>query len=106
VTQLAISFDEGARRRDVGHQSALSHGFTTSIRLAIQHAARTRETFTSEDLLLTDATAAALRAFPNALGACFRVEAKAGTIRPTGQYQAATRPEARKRKIALWTGRP
>lgn len=100
-----MSFDEGARRRDVGHASALSHGFVTSIRLAIQHAARTRESFTSEDILLTDATVDALRAFPNALGACIRAEAKAGTIEPTGDYQAANRPEARKRRLAVWRRR-
>lgn len=100
-----MTFDEGARRRDVGHASALSHGFVTSIRLAILHVARTRASgFTSEDVVdtLTPATIDALRAFPNALGACIRAEAKAGAIVPTGAYQAAQRPEARKRRLAVW----
>lgn len=99
-----MTFDEGACRRDVGHESALSHGFVTSVRCAILHIARTQDRFTSEDVvaILPAATVDALAAFPNALGACIRAEALAGSIVATDVTRHATRPEARKRRLVVW----
>jgi hypothetical protein len=99
-----IKPDEGARRRDVGHASALSHVFVDEIRRAVLHVARTRQSFVSEDVIaeLSPATAEALAAYPNVMGAVFRGEAKGGNIAQTGEYRAATRPEARKRRLAVW----
>ncbi len=104
TAQFAIDFDEGARRRDVGHASALSHVFVDDVRAAIRAVARSAVDFTAETVLetLPESTRTALAAFPNAVGACFRAEALNRRIAPTGEYRPATRPEARKRKLAVW----
>lgn len=104
--QLGIDFDEGARRRDVGHASALSHYVVETILFEIVTTVRTSPTFTatSDDVLdaLPEGTRASLAAFPNALGACFRKLALEGKIVDTGRMVRSRRPEARKRKIAVW----
>lgn len=97
-------FDEGARRRDVGHQSALSHWATEAIAESIKAVARRGRDFTSEDVLddLSPAIRDSLRLHPNSLGACMRSAGVQGLITPTGEYRPANRPEARKRKLQVW----
>lgn len=108
TAQFAIDFDEGARRRDVGHADALTHEFVSAIRDAIVRVAETEPRFTSETVLATlpAPILAALARFPNALGACFRAEALADRIEATAETRHADRPEARKRRLVVWRGRP
>lgn len=98
--------DEGARRRDVGHASALSHYVVEAVQFEIVTVIRQSPTLTatSDDVLesLSQTTRDSLAAYPNALGACFRSLALAGKIVDTGRMVRSRRPEARKRKIAVW----
>lgn len=106
--QLAIDFsatiDVGAKLRDDGHASAMSHYSVEAIRVSIAVVSELREEFTSEDVVddLNPATAAALTLSPNVLGACIRAAAMAGEIEDTGKMVRARHATARKRKIVVW----
>jgi hypothetical protein len=74
-----------------------SEWIRSQLRTAITHLARTRETFTSDDL-----EREAIDCKPNQIGAAMRAARQAGIIEPTGAATLSTRPSAHARVVRVW----
>jgi hypothetical protein len=109
VTAPQFALDLGARRRDEGHASALSHFVVELIQVELTTLINDTEQFTSDDLYyrLSESTQRALSQYPNCLGAVFTQAAKANRIEMIQPQPLVRtkRPEGRRRRLSVWRRR-